>query len=32
MLGQRIAHSVLTRMEEAGESPDDRVQNAVARS
>jgi DNA helicase IV len=32
MLGLRIAHSVLTRMEEAGESPDDRVQNAVARS
>jgi DNA helicase IV len=32
MLAQRIAHSVLTRMEEAGESPDDRVQNAVARS
>ena len=32
MLGQRIAHSVLIRMEEAGESPDDRVQNAVARS
>lgn len=32
MLGQRIAHSVLTRMEEVGESPDDRVQNAVARS
>ncbi|HEX4789739.1 MAG TPA: AAA family ATPase [Actinospica sp.] len=32
MLGQRIAHSVLTRMEEAGESPDDRVQNAIARS
>ena len=32
MLGQRIAHSVLTRMEEAGESPDDRVQNTVARS
>ncbi|HWG27921.1 HelD family protein [Actinospica sp.] len=32
MLGQRIAHSVLTRMEQAGESPDDRVQNAVARS
>ncbi len=32
MLAQRIAHSVLIRMEEAGESPDDRVQNAVARS
>jgi DNA helicase IV len=32
MLGQRIAHTVLTRMEAAGESPDDRVQDAVARS
>jgi DNA helicase IV len=32
MLGQRIAHAVLTRMEAAGESPDDRVQDAVARS
>jgi DNA helicase IV len=31
MLGQRIAHAVLTRMEAAGESPDDRVQDAVAR-
>ncbi|HEV2639752.1 MAG TPA: AAA family ATPase [Actinocrinis sp.] len=31
MLAQRIAHTVLTRMEAAGESPDDRVQNAVAR-
>lgn len=30
-LPQRIAHSVLVRMEEAGEAPDDRVQNAVAR-
>ncbi len=32
MLPQRIAHRVLMRMEEAGESPDDRVQDAVARS
>jgi DNA helicase IV len=32
MLGPRIAHTVLTRMEAAGESPDDRVQDAVARS
>ncbi|MFE4615921.1 HelD family protein [Streptomyces sp. NPDC056747] len=31
-LPQRIAHAVLVRMEEAGEAPDDRVQNAVARS
>jgi DNA helicase IV len=31
MLSQRIAHSVLTRMEAAGEAPDDRIQNAVAR-
>ncbi|MFF3765697.1 HelD family protein [Streptomyces sp. NPDC001922] len=31
-LPQRIAHAVLTRMEAAGEAPDDRVQNAVARS
>ncbi|OIV37060.1 AAA family ATPase [Mangrovactinospora gilvigrisea] len=31
-LPQRIAHAVLTRMELAGEAPDDRVQNAVARS
>ncbi|MGW8886597.1 HelD family protein [Streptomyces sp. NPDC055749] len=31
-LPQRIAHCVLTRMEEAGEAPDDRVQNAVART
>lgn len=32
MLAQRIAHAVLTRMESSGESPDDRVQDAVARS
>lgn len=32
MLAQRVAHVVLTRMERAGESPDDRIQNAVARS
>lgn len=31
-LPQRIAHSVLVRMEQAGEAPDDRVQNAVARN
>ncbi|WP_269855590.1 HelD family protein [Streptomyces sp. RPT161] len=31
-LPQRIAHAVLTRMEAAGEAPDDRVQDAVARS
>ncbi|MFJ6318236.1 HelD family protein [Streptomyces californicus] len=31
-LPQRIAHAVLIRMEEAGEAPDDRVQNAVARN
>jgi hypothetical protein len=32
MLAQRIAHVVLTKMEAAGESPDDRVQDSVARS
>jgi DNA helicase IV len=32
MLPQRLAHQVLVRMEVAGDSPDDRVQNAVARS
>lgn len=31
-LPQRIAHRVLVRMEQAGEAPDDRVQDAVARS
>lgn len=31
-LPQRIAHLVLVRMEQAGEAPDDRVQNAVARN
>ena len=31
-VAQRIAHAVLVRMEARGESPDDRVQNAVARS
>ncbi|MDT0268118.1 AAA family ATPase [Streptomyces sp. DSM 44915] len=30
-LPQRIAHAVLVRMEQGGEAPDDRVQNAVAR-
>ncbi|SER22675.1 HelD family protein [Microlunatus flavus] len=32
MLAQRLAHQVLLRMEAAGDSPDDRVQAAVARS
>ncbi len=32
MLPQRLAHAVLVKMELAGESPDDRVQDAVARS
>ena len=32
MLPQRLAHAILVKMEEAGESPDDRVQDAVARS
>ncbi|HET8604816.1 MAG TPA: AAA family ATPase [Marmoricola sp.] len=32
MLPQRLAHAVLVKMEEAGDSPDDRVQDAVARS
>jgi DNA helicase IV len=32
LLPQRLAHAVLVRMEEAGESPDDRVQDQVARS
>ncbi|AWZ16324.1 AAA family ATPase [Streptomyces sp. ICC1] len=31
-LPQRIAHTVLVRMEQAGEAPDDRVQDAVARN
>ncbi|GAA2489469.1 AAA family ATPase [Streptomyces thermolineatus] len=31
-LPQRIAHAVLVRMEAAGEAPDDRVQDAVART
>ncbi|MEU3184562.1 UvrD-helicase domain-containing protein [Streptomyces sp. NPDC006923] len=31
-LPQRIAHAVLVQMEQAGEAPDDRVQNAVARN
>lgn len=31
-LAQRVAHAVLVQMERRGESPDDRVQNAVARS
>ncbi|GAA2707344.1 MULTISPECIES: ATP-binding domain-containing protein [Streptomyces] len=31
-LPQRIAHAVLVRMEESGEAPDDRVQDAVARN
>ena len=32
MLPQRLAHAILLRMEQAGDSPDDRVQDAVARS
>jgi hypothetical protein len=32
MLRQRLAHAILTKMEERGDSPDDRVQDAVARS
>lgn len=32
MLAQRLAHGVLVKMELAGDSPDDRVQDAVARS
>ena len=32
MLPQRLAHAILLRMEAAGDSPDDRVQDAVARS
>jgi superfamily I DNA/RNA helicase len=32
MLAQRLAHTVLVRMENDGDSPDDRVQDAVARS
>ncbi|WP_406285550.1 HelD family protein [Embleya sp. NBC_00896] len=32
MLRQRLAHALLSKMEERGESPDDRVQDAVARS
>jgi DNA helicase IV len=32
MLAQRLAHALLTKMEAAGESPDDRVQDTVARS
>ncbi|MFE0459020.1 HelD family protein [Kitasatospora sp. NPDC058965] len=31
-LPQRIAHAVLVKMEHGGEAPDDRVQDAVARS
>jgi hypothetical protein len=32
LLAQRLAHKLLTKMEAAGESPDDRTQDAVARS
>jgi DNA helicase IV len=32
MVRQRLAHQVLLRMEAGGDSPDDRVQDAVARS
>lgn len=31
-IAQRLAHRVLIQMEQRGEAPDDRVQNAVARS
>lgn len=31
-LPQRVAHAVLLKMEQGGEAPDDRVQDAVARS
>ncbi|MBP0461699.1 AAA family ATPase, partial [Streptomyces bomunensis] len=31
-LPQRIAHTILVRMERAGEAPDDRVQDSVARN
>ncbi|MCX5376825.1 AAA family ATPase [Streptomyces sp. NBC_00091] len=31
-LPQRISHAILVRMEQAGEAPDDRVQDAVARN
>jgi DNA helicase IV len=32
MLAQRLAHAILLRMEDAGDAPDDRVQDSVARS
>ncbi len=32
MLAQRIAHRILVKMEDSGDSPDDRVQDAVART
>ncbi len=32
MLPQRLAHAILVKMELAGDSPDDRTQNSVARS
>ncbi|RNI23856.1 HelD family protein [Flexivirga caeni] len=32
MLPRRLAHAVLLRMERAGDSPDDRVQDSIARS
>ncbi len=32
LLPQRLAHAILVQMERAGESPDDRIQDAVARS
>ncbi|WP_256838072.1 HelD family protein [Ornithinimicrobium faecis] len=32
MLARRLAHAVLVRMERAGDTPDDQVQDAVARS
>ncbi len=32
LLPQRLSHAILVQMERAGESPDDRIQDAVARS
>ena len=32
MLPHRLAHAILLLMEQAGDSPDDRIQDAVARS
>ena len=32
MLAQRLAHAVMVKLEASGDSPDDRVQDAVARN